>query len=322
MLLLGVLVKILFIVVAVVHFSHSFYDIPSVLVVLLFSGYFALHSLVIESVFELFAFLALSFLTTIWFGVVLAHTYALLFVLAALLSFDMFFLLLIILLPTSLISCFGYYLFRISAVVKIQNMYVRYQNFVTCLKLDLLFTLLFLIRIYEHFGLFQFVSVVTYSVILTSFFWQLLCYRCVRHEQGDILQLLLSLSWVQPLVVVYVIVLLPKVWAHAQFFVLCFFVILLRCVCILDSVRVSANFHKGLLDIHERVESMKLELRSPLPWNTSADPESHLLNTHNNFNATELKQNSTLFGLPASTSEPDLAIHCSTRYYDTFSSFD
>jgi hypothetical protein len=169
MLLWGVLVKSLFIIVGVVHFSTSFYDKASVILTLVFSAYCAIHSMVVESVFELLMFLLLSFGTTLWFGVVLAHSYGLLFVLAAVFSLDMFFLTLIVLLPSSICSSFGYYHFRISAVVKIQAMYHGYQSFVTLLKLDMYVTLLFLVRAIEHFG-WQSTAVLVFVVGLCSFF--------------------------------------------------------------------------------------------------------------------------------------------------------
>lgn len=87
---------------------------------------------------------------------------------------------------------------------------------------------------------------------------------------------------------------------------LCVWVVLVRVLCLLGSFQVSGNFHKGLLELHERVDLMRLEIRSPFPLSIGPEPLQ-----------AELRHNHFLFAV-----EPEPSIHCSSRYYDTFSSHD
>lgn len=303
MLLWGFLVKSLIVTATVIHISPTPFNAASVVITLLVSGYFAFHAILIENIFELLIFLTLSIGTTLWLGL-FPHGYLLALVLAAAFSFDFLAILLIFFLPSSVCSSFGYYHFRLSAAAKVQAMYHSYQSLLTLLKLDTFVTLLLLVRSLEHFG---WSGLLLDVLCLSSFVWQALCWRSLRREDGEKLHLLLSLWWLQPAMAVYLLVVLPKGWAHSPFLVLCLCVVLVRVLCLLGGFQVSANFHKGLLELHERADSMRMELRSP--FTLSIGPERS--------GDAELRPNNFMLVI-----EPEPSIQCSSRYYDTFSSHD
>lgn len=171
------------------------------------SGYFALHAILIENVFELLIFLTLSVGTTLWVAV-FPHGLLQALVLAAAFALDLLAIVLIFFLPSSICSSFGYYHFRLSAVARVQSMYHTYQSLLTLLKVDCFITLLLLVRSLEHFGR---GGALLYVVGLSSLVWQALCWRSVRREDGGALQVLLSMWWPQPMMAVYLLVAIPKV---------------------------------------------------------------------------------------------------------------